>query len=766
MKKLITNFKKLSLGIFGFVLLTANAGATTYTATQSGNWSSALTWGGAGSPGSIVGAIDNVVVPLGITVTLDMDVAINSLVSSLNVAGSLNSTNNSLTITQGTLQGTGIMNMYFVEIGSLGSMTFSGTITTGRFVNSGATIANASNIIINDSLILNSGSLAFNTGSTLVMNTNSNIKINAGSMSVNSGVLSAINTYHIIYTGSSKTSGIETGISAGASNVWINLADSSQILSMGNNVTIAGVLHHTMGKLAIGAHTLKLMGDYMATINGKIQAGATSRLILASVVNPISSTFILTSSSRFKYLEVNVSSMTIANFSGSFSVDSLYLKNGSAGFTTASVLTITPNGLLIIESGLFSFGTGSFDGANVYGVLYKGVNKTSAFELSGAGLQNVMVDLSTAANAVSLNTNLTVTGMLTLNKGSLNLNSHKIYLKGTYSSKPTGTFQGNAASSIFINNTTAAFGDTLYFAAAFSTLDSLSVNTLLASWVSLGSGLTVGNITLLRGGLKLNSGDLTINTSGSVTGCDSTKYIRTDGTGSLVMNVNMSAPYVVFPVGTSLNYSPASLQVIAGTSGLFRVNVQNGVWTNGTSGTNMALTQSVVNRTWYVQAPAQTGTLNANLQVQWKAVEEMNNFHRMQAFISHYTASAWDASPIASATLVNGSFYSITRTNLSSFSPFAVVDQNAVTGIEQTASTDATLNIYPNPATNTATIDFKNVDAKSLEIYNELGSRVYSGNVLNKAGLYTIDVSALPAGIYYVKVATTVNFVFKKLIVS
>jgi hypothetical protein len=135
MKKIFTKFKKTSLGIFALVLFTGSVQATTYTATQSGNWSSALTWGGAGSPGNTVGTIDNVVIPLGVTVTMDMDVAVNSLASYISVAGSLTSTTNSLTITQGSLQGTGVMNLLYVEIGALGSMTFSGTITTNRFVN-------------------------------------------------------------------------------------------------------------------------------------------------------------------------------------------------------------------------------------------------------------------------------------------------------------------------------------------------------------------------------------------------------------------------------------------------------------------------------------------------------------------------------------------------------------------------------------------------------------------------------------------------------
>ncbi|HXU28612.1 MAG TPA: T9SS type A sorting domain-containing protein, partial [Bacteroidia bacterium] len=185
-----------------------------------------------------------------------------------------------------------------------------------------------------------------------------------------------------------------------------------------------------------------------------------------------------------------------------------------------------------------------------------------------------------------------------------------------------------------------------------------------------------------------------------------------------------------------------------------------------TNGTNLALTQSVVNRTWFIQEPLQTGTLNTNLQVQWKAADEANNFDDAHAFISHYNNANWDASTITAATTAMGSYKQITRTNLTSFSPFAVVDQNAITGIDKVAATNVTLSLYPNPAANFVTIDFKNADAKSVEVYNEIGSKVYSMNVTDKNSAHKIDISNLPAGVYYVKVATATTPIIKKMIKS
>jgi hypothetical protein len=767
MKKIFTNLKKISFGIFASVLFAGSMQATTYTASQSGNWSSALTWGGSGSPGNSVSGVDNVVIPAGINVTLDMDVTVSSLLSYINVNGSLTATTNSLTISQGSIQGAGTMSMYYVEFSTLGSMTFSGTMTTGRFVNSGATITLGSGIIINDTLILNSGSIAFNAGSTLTMNANSIIKMAAGSITVSTGILTAVNNYDVIYVGSSKTSGIEAGISNGAHNLWVNMSDSSQVVTLGSSLSINGTIHNTMGKLAIGANTLGIMGDYMATSNGEITGIATSRLVLGSAT-AISSSLAISAGSQFQYIESNMGASVNANVSGHFSVDTMNIKNGSLNLASGSSVTMSNNGVFIWENGTCSIPTAGFIGTNSYSVIYKGGAKNASYEISGSGLHNVTVDMTSNANAVTISNNLTIGGMLSMNNGSLNLNSHSLYLNGTYSSTATGFLQGSAASSVKINNTATAFGDTLSFTAAQAMLDTLTINTMSSGWVLLGSNLTAGNVVMMSGGVMLTTGDLTINSTGSITGYDSTKYIGINGSGSLVMNVNTSSPYVLFPIGTNSSYSPASLQLTSGTSGMFHVNVTNGMWSGGTSGTNMALTQSVVNRTWYIQEPAQTGgALNASLKVEWKASEEMNGFDRTHAFVSHFTSSAWDAASVGAAVPVNGTFYSMIRSNLSSFSPFAVVDQNAVTGIDKvSAANSISLGLYPNPASGVVSIDFKNTDAKSLEVYNEIGNKVYSAEVVNKNSVQKIDISSLPAGVYYVKVSTATEPLFKKLIKS
>ncbi len=768
MKQIFTNLKKMSLGLCASVLFAGTISATNYTATTSGNWSNSATWGGSGVP-TTLGLTDMVTIGTGVNVTLDVDVTVGfGATLAVSGTGSLTSTaTNSLTITQGTLSGNGTIILHYIEFTNvLGSTTFSGNMTTDMFVNSGATLTIGNPLFVNDTLILNSGSVAFNSSSSLTLYYNAVIKVDAGTMTGSLNLLSALTYYDVLYVGNSKTTGIETQISSnvfGPHNIVLNMSDSSQVVTLGTDIMLTGYLHNNMGKLAIGTHTLKLMGNYAGNANSSITGIATSRFI-ANFSAAIASTVRFTNGSQFQYMEMNNASTVLMLINGNFSVDTMNLINGTTTIASNSDLSMSTNGVFIWEGGNFNLGTGNFIGINPYSVIYRGNTKTGSFETSGSGLRNLMVDMNTNNSSVTLNNTSRIGGLLNLNKGGLDLNAHDLYINGTYNSTANGGFIGNANSSVRINNTTAAFGDTLNFMASGATLDSMYINTMANTWVILGSGLSVNTLSLSSGSMMLTSGDLTINAVGSIMGYDSTKYISTNGVGTLNMNVISGTTYVKFPIGSNLNYSPAYIQMNSGTSGMFHVNVRNGFLANGTSGADLSLSQSVVDRTWFIQEPAQSGTLSANLKVEWKKSEEKNGFDRVHSYISHYTNSAWDTYAPANASTGFGTYEQMTRTNITSFSPFAVADQNAVTGIDKITSQNVSIGLYPNPTANFVTIDFKNADAKTVEVFDEIGNKVYSNIVNNTSNLHKIDFTNLPAGVYYVKVGTATEPIFKKFI--
>lgn len=82
---------------------------------------------------------------------------------------------------------------------------------------------------------------------------------------------------------------------------------------------------------------------------------------------------------------------------------------------------------------------------------------------------------------------------------------------------------------------------------------------------------------------------------------------------------------------------------------------------------------------------------------------------------------------------------------------------------------DITLNdidMYPNPANDKVNIILKNPSQTQVVVFDTLGKVVYKQDHKQVSATYTLDVSSLIAGVYFVKVATKDRAVTKKLIVN
>ncbi len=74
--------------------------------------------------------------------------------------------------------------------------------------------------------------------------------------------------------------------------------------------------------------------------------------------------------------------------------------------------------------------------------------------------------------------------------------------------------------------------------------------------------------------------------------------------------------------------------------------------------------------------------------------------------------------------------------------------------------------IFPNPFTTTINLEIKgfNEDGETIfELYNTIGNKVFSKSI-NSTGLFSIDVSMLPVGIYLCRVVNNNNLIRKKII--
>src|SRR5688500_9358465 len=136
-KPMLNRFKivlSLLLAVFSFTTVSG------LTAVRSGNWSDASTWQGNKAPSAIITDQD-ITIPQGITVNLDVDVIFSGEENLLGVDGALgNITTHHLEIRQGTLAGEGTIEIYRLVFSARGNITFTGTLRVNILENQGGTL--------------------------------------------------------------------------------------------------------------------------------------------------------------------------------------------------------------------------------------------------------------------------------------------------------------------------------------------------------------------------------------------------------------------------------------------------------------------------------------------------------------------------------------------------------------------------------------------------------------------------------------------------
>jgi hypothetical protein len=737
---------KTGLAIAMLVAFCAKAGA--FTAVASGNWSSAATWGGTAQTGTVTAA--DIVIPSSIHVVLDMDVTFSGAINSFTVNGSLdNTTDHMVTIAQGSLTGSGTIAIAQVTFQTLATSTFSGTMNLKRMMNSGATLVLTAIANVTDTLDLDAGSIVLNTGANLTMKANSTVRINSGTLTVTGGLLNTGNPYNVLYVGVSKTSGVELN-SSSIQNLYVKLTDNSQKLTIATNLVVNGMMNLTSGAADFTAQSLTLMGDLKTTGGAMFTSSSSSSLVIKSTAS-LTSGLYFTASSMMKDLTIEMSNNGQAKLMTALGITgSLKLMSGSLNLATGAALTMAAASLVHIENGMMSMTGGSFVGTAAYNVEYMGGANTTGPEVSGSGLNNVTVSLVSATNTLKMMGSVKVAGMLHLASGKLDLNGDTLTANGSLMQTPSAAFIGNASSTLNLNLTSAT-NDTLFFDAANQTLKKLQVNLANGGNVVLATMLTIkSELDLTKGMVVLLNYDLQIAAAAVINGYNNANYIATEGPGRLQMTVNSGSSYVTFPVGSITNYSPAYLQQTAsGSSGNFMVRVFQAVLTSGTVGYNTANSASVVNRTWMFDAA--TGVnVNLNMKLGWVAGAEVNGFNRSQSYISHYHNSAWDTYAVASASAGVNSTFELTRTGLTSLSPFAVSDMNAAMGIPVNVNA-ASVDMFPNPATDYLNIQITNAGGANYlyEVIDVTGRIVLS--VANNNSLNRFPVSDFNTGCYFIK---------------
>jgi hypothetical protein len=247
---------------------------------------------------------------------------------------------------------------------------------------------------------------------------------------------------------------------------------------------------------------------------------------------------------------------------------------------------------------------------------------------------------------------------MTINSGAtVTLSGSTATLNVTGSFINNGTF--NASTSI------VSFNGTSTQTIPAGTYGQLEINN--ANGVNLGDDLTVTDtIFFTSGTLSLGNNDLTVGSGGVLMGADETKFIVTDGSGSLRID-NIGIAPVIFPVGpTAVLFNPLTI-TNAGTVDQFSVLVVDDIVSS--LGGATIVTNDAVNRTWFIEEGTVGGS-NADITVQWSSADEGSGFDRANSYVSHFDGGAWV--PGTTGVALGSDPYTQTMTGVTSFSPFGV----------------------------------------------------------------------------------------------
>lgn len=508
--------------------------------------------------------------------------------------------------------------------------------------------------------------------------------------------------------------------------------DQNQTLMATSSLTVNGTLT---------ANT----GYYVSMTSGTVAGIGT--MVLDSVYANFNSGFTFTGAITANTIaSANAKINTAANIT----VDkTLHLMAGTFEMASGS-LTMSGNSTIVVSGGTMTITGGSANLSNNYNVMYTTQAATAGVELTGSGLVNITVDVPGNAN-VALSSDLDVSGTLTLTSGTLNLNNNNLTFTSTGDLSGTGTISSSSNSDITIN-ATAGLTSAIKFSTGGNTVDDFTVNmSTNTSSVSVDGDLMIsGQLNLQSGRVNIGSNNLDIMTNATVTGGSANSFVITGTGGQLSIDVAANSSQT-FHIGTSNDYAPTIITANSGSaSSKFSAGVNGAVMQNGTTGASIGATQPVVDATWHIASSA-SANVNVDIETSWSTNMEVNSFNRAKAYLSHYTSAAWDVNAAASATMTGSGMYSIKRTGITSFSPFAVFDENTKVSVNDIAANN-NVKVYPNPATSTITISLnKYSNNASIDIYNTTGQVVYTSAMQSKT--QSVDISNLASGMYYLSVS-------------
>ncbi len=247
--------------------------------------------------------------------------------------------------------------------------------------------------------------------------------------------------------------------------------------------------------------------------------------------------------------------------------------------------------------------------------------------------------------------------------------------------------------------------------------------------ISAGNLNITGNLNL-NSKITLNNNNLNLKGNVSqISNGSATNYLITNGNGTVnIENLASSRGSVQLPIGTSTNYNPISISN-SGTSDTFSVKVSDGV-NNAPAG--------AVNVTWDI-SEGTVGGSNVDFTLTWNDSQHNATFNPGTAKVGHLVNGVWTEE---NSGVVSGADpYSITASNIDTFSPFGVLNFGELATSNDISSK---IKLYPNPFREK--LNFEVSEESNVNFYDVSGRRVMQYQL--KKGINNLNTSALNRGMY------------------
>ena len=371
---------------------------------------------------------------------------------------------------------------------------------------SGVTLSTSLDIVALRTLTLSSGNISIGA-QTLTIN---------GTVSGSGGIVGGASSNLVI--GGTGDFGILTFSGTNQlQNFTLNRTGGSGLVTLGGSLSILGTFTHTTGVLAVGANTFTLSGAYGPTLPDDLSTTSASTIIINGAG---------TLPSDVGFVGAALGTLTLARTSvtlpttSTIEITNLNLNAGT--FSNGAGITITTGGTITRVGGSMSTSPGNT--TNAYNVVYTSGAITTGSELPSN--TTALANLSkTGTGTVTLGSNITINGILTLSNGTFNAGTNTIDLKGNFVSSAASTLTSSPIT--FSGTTTVSGGSVPTFGAitvsGSSTLtpsSSFQINGNLTNNGVLNSGsatVTFGGTTTISGSSISSFNNVTINSSSSLT---------------------------------------------------------------------------------------------------------------------------------------------------------------------------------------------------------------------------------------------------------